>query len=166
MKDTGRDIYPKGLELLIRSGDVDDLTLRFHLQRQLMRMKYGEMVLIPHEVVVHAWKPTGDYDRSFEGAFRALALSAGGHRPEESLTTEERIRRDLDGSFRFERRYWEADRRWLFERMKSHCPHCHGEGYLDIYEPSEPPPLFDPYAEIDVMTVTISKKRITCEHAP
>lgn len=165
MRDTGRDLYPDGLEDEIKFGGVDDIGLRFYLAKQLAKMRYGEKVAIPHSVVNHAWPPTGDHDRSFEGSFRAMALAFGGHRPESSYTTEERIMRDLDDSFRVERMYYDREDHWLIERLKSHCPKCRGDGYYDEWDMSKAPMRFDPDIPVEA-SATVSKVRITCECLP
>lgn len=161
--DTGRNIYPPGLEDAIKLGDVDSISLRFYLAGRLGKMRYGERVAIPHRIVHHAWPPTGDHDRSFEGAFRALALSAGGHRPESSYTTQERIERDLDETFHVERMHYENDRRWLIERKLRCCPQCHGDGYFEEWDFEDTPLSPMDFGEI-VTEMTVSKKRFQCQH--
>lgn len=161
-------LYPDGLEDAIALGDVDDVRLRFYLSARLMKMKYGDRVAIPHRIVHHAWPPTGDQDRTIEGAFRAMALATGGLRPEASYTTEERIARDLDDSFRVERMHWDRDYRWLFERRLDCCPQCNGEGHYDVWDFSDAPKDFhlDMNVDMNLSEATVSKKRIQCSHEP
>lgn len=161
--DTGRDLYPKRLEEWIKVGEIDGIALRFYLARQLSRMKYGERVAIPHSIVNEAWPPTGDHDLSDIGAFRAMALALGGHRPEASYTTQERIERDLDETFHVERMHYENDRRWLIERKLRCCPQCHGDGYFDEWDFGEE--SMSPMEIGAIVTeMTVSKKRFKCEH--
>lgn len=141
----------------------EDTGLRFYLAGKLMKMPYGHNLIIPREDVMAAWPPTGDHDRTIEGAFRAMALSNGGNRPEESYTTEERITRDLDESFRFQQRA--EDGNWHFERMLSYCPKCRGSGHYRTRKPKKEEAYFSPSATIDFSaceTVEIAK----CDHAP
>ncbi|MEP0509389.1 MAG: hypothetical protein ABJD38_11790, partial [Aurantimonas coralicida] len=65
----------------------EDTALRFKLADELNRMRYGDRFLIDRETALSAWPPTGDADRSFAGAFRAMALANGGNRPETTMTT-------------------------------------------------------------------------------
>lgn len=105
-------------------SDADDIGLRFYLVAQLMRMPYGWNRVIEGDKARRAWKPTGDHDRSPESIFRAAALAVGGNRPETSYTTDERIERDLDGSFK-----WSVDPMtgdYRFHRRDDACPKCRG----------------------------------------
>ena len=104
--------------------EADDIGLRFFLVAQLMRMPYGWNCVIEGDKARRAWKPTGDHDRSPESIFRAAALAVGGNRPETSYTTDERIERDLDGSFK-----WSVDPMtgdYRFRRRDDACPKCKG----------------------------------------
>ena len=103
---------------------TENTGLRLQLVRDLMRLPYGWNYAIPGKQVRAAWPPTGDHDRSFEGALHAIALQSGGHRPETSYTTEERISNDLDGSFSWQIR--PEDDKWVFHRKDSACPKCQG----------------------------------------
>jgi hypothetical protein len=105
-------------------SEHEDLQLRFTLVRELMEMPYGYARKLDGRMVRRAWKPTGDYDRSFEAGFRAMALASGGHRPETSYTTDERITNDLDGSFKWHERLEDGD--YVFHRRNDACPKCKG----------------------------------------
>lgn len=165
IEDTGWDLYPKGTEDWIKIGEIDGVALRFYLAGQLAKMRYGERVAIPHKIVNKAWPPTGDHDTSFEGSFRAMALAFGGLRPETSYTTQERIERDLDETFRVERMYYENDQRWLIERKLRCCPQCHGDGYFEEWDFG--PERMSPMEIGEVVTeMTVAKKRFKCDHAP
>jgi hypothetical protein len=67
-----------------------------------------------------------------EAVFRALALSSGGNRPEESYATDERIERDLDGSFKWRQDPMTCD--YTFHRKDSACPKCHGRMFTSERE--------------------------------
>lgn len=166
MKDTGRKLYPDGLGDAIKFGAVDDLRLRFSLAARLAKMAYGEAVAIPHDIVMHAWPPTGDHDRSDRGFWLAMSLAASGNRQVESYTTQERIMRDLDDTFHVERMN-DREGRWLIERKLRCCPRCHGDGYYDVWDMSDTKPLFavGPADFTAEMSATVSKKRIKCDHS-
>lgn len=102
--------------------------LRFAIASELARMRYGDTKVITAQVVMEAFPPTGEHDRSFAGTFQAMALSLGGNRPETSYTSVERVQNDLpdDGSFLVEEDY-EGNIR--IHRLLRCCPHCHGEGW-------------------------------------
>lgn len=144
----------------------EDTQFRFSLVRKLLGMAYGDRFPVPRGFAERAWPPTGDADRSMEGAFRAMALSAGGNRPEESRTTEERIMYDLDdGSFDVERDILTGDFR--ISRMLWSCPRCHGSGSYMVREISPPQLRRQPdfSAKIDMTFVNSSSPR-TCDHKP
>lgn len=138
----------------------ENIALRFALVAKLMRMRYGDSLVISGDDVMSAWPPTGDHDRSMEGAFRAMALSNGGNRPEESYTTEERIENDLDGSFKFDRQPF--DRSYVFHRKVSACPKCRGEGRLRKFP--DAPALYAGPADITDEVVNVTWE--TCDHKP
>jgi len=144
------------------NGMRENIGLRFYLAGKLMKMAYGQNLIIPQEDVAAAWPPTGDHDRSFEGAFRAMALSNGGNRPEESYTTEQRIANDLDESFRFSQRA--EDGKWHFERMLSCCPKCRGSGHYRVRKPKKEEAYFSPSADIDFAAVE-TFEIIKCDHS-
>ena len=140
----------------------ENTQLRFYLADKLMKMPYGHNLIVPRKDVMEAWPPTGDHDRSNEGFFHALALAAGGNRPEESYTTEERIERDLDDSFQFQQRAETGD--WHFQRMLSCCPKCRGLGYYQDRKPSTETPYFIPSKTIEDSFVTV--ENVNCDHRP
>jgi hypothetical protein len=139
----------------------DDVQLRFYLASKLHRMHYGQVDKLKGHNVESAWPPTGDYDKSDLGFFRAMSLAAGGNRPEESLTTMERIERDLDDSFHVEKN-WDGD--YVFRRRLADCPRCRGAGsYKRI--PAAAYSLTAPVGAIpmdEVVTIEVVK----CDHAP
>jgi hypothetical protein len=140
---------------------TEDIGLRFSLAGKLMRMRYGDSLQVSADTVLRAWPPTGDHDRSFEGAFRAMSLASSGNRPEESYTTEERIKNDLDDSFQFAQQPYDGS--YIFHRKVSACPKCKGTGRIRQFP--DAPAFFDPNAPVsfdDVITVTV----VDCDHAP
>lgn len=139
---------------------MEDIALRFSLARQLMAMKYGDVRGIASGVVQRAWPPTGDHDRSIEGAIRAMALSNGGNRPEESYTTQERIERDLDDSFHVEQ--LPMDGSWKIARMLSACPKCHGRGFFETWGES----TVEFTVEMVPADATMTVNRSVCTHEP
>lgn len=118
------------------TGTIRNLQERFYWAERLSRMHYGKSFLIRPDVAARCWPPTGDHDRSFEGTFRGLALVAGGHRPETSMTTLERIQRDLDddGSFEVEPRHTAEGTGYVVRRLVQKCPRCRGSGWLSPFE--------------------------------
>ena len=144
-------------------SDLDGIELRFSLAAQLNRMNYGNARAISADVARKAWPPTGDHDRTFEGAFRAMSLALGGNRPEASYTTKERIIRDLDESFAVEQNPFDGS--WVIERLVRHCPHCWGTG-LSQRRP-ERAMDFSPYdCAIDASEVIEFKIITKCDHRP
>lgn len=142
---------------------MDDLALRFRLGARLLKMRYGTSYAIDGDKAHMAWPPTGDHDRSIEGAIRAIALARGGHRPETSYTTAERITNDLDGSFdEPEFRPSVSGGQWIIHRKLSACPHCRGGGWVSVYP--EPSPLALDESDLLIATATVQKAR--CEHLP
>lgn len=137
---------------------TEDIGHRFYLAGQLNRMSYGDTRIIPARTAHKCWPPTGNEDRSMEGAFRAMALASGGNRPEEDLTTKQRIERDLDDTFVVEQR---LDGDWLVSRRLSACPKCRGTGWHETA--SYAPIAFDADAAVS-MTDTIEVVRKKCEH--
>lgn len=95
---------------------------RFYRAERLNRLPYGNSYLIPADVAARCWPPTGDYDTSFESIFRSLALAAGGHRPETSMTTIERIQRDLDDTFEVEPHTTAEGKGYVVRRLLRKCP--------------------------------------------
>lgn len=140
----------------------EDTELRFYLARKLIGMPYGGTELVPGYDAARAWPPTGDHDRSIEGAMRALALAAGGNRPESSYTTKERIIRDLDDSFDAEQRF---DGDWEIHRRLSCCPTCRGSGVYKAWLPSDDDDGPDISAELP-MTATVKVSVLKCNHKP
>lgn len=103
----------------------ENTALRFHLVDVLLRLPYGRSRKIDGSKVRAAWPPTGDHaPNTVETLFRALALAGSGNRPEASYTTDERIERDLDGSFAWYMRPEDGD--YVFHRKDSACPKCRG----------------------------------------
>lgn len=141
---------------------AEDIALRFSLVHRLMGMSYGRSVVIERSDVQKAWPPTGDHDRSDLGFFRAMALAAGGNRPEDSYTTEERIANDLDKSFTWDVKPWDGN--YVFHRKMSFCPKCKGQGSYQACDETASP-LFDPRASVS-MTDTITVKSVQCDHSP
>lgn len=141
----------------------EDTALRFRLVAALWRMPYGNSVLLNADEAARAWPPTGDEDRSDYGVFHAMALASGGHRPEESLTTLQRLERDLeDGGFAKPELH-PTGNSWLIRRNVSACPQCGGRGWFEVY-PKTP---LGPVGAADVsMTDTVTIERKTCDHAP
>lgn len=139
--------------------DHEDLELRFALVRELMRMPYGWSRAYEGDLVRRAWKPTGDHDRSFAGAFHAMALANGGHRPETSYTTDERIKNDLDGSFE-----WHDDLlsdKYTFHRRDDACPKCKGRMGVRTIGRVGLPTAFA--ADVDVGAHAITEEWERCE---
>lgn len=141
---------------------AEDTALRFSLVHRLMGMRYGRSVVIDRSDVQKAWPPTGDHDNSDLGVFRAMALAAGGNRPEDSYTTEERISNDLDKSFTWDMQPWDGN--YVFHRKVSACPKCKGQGSYQAYDETVSP-LFDLSASVP-MDETITVKTVTCDHSP
>jgi hypothetical protein len=140
-------------------SDHEDTQLRFYLAAQLMRMPYGWSRVIEGDKVRRAWKPTGDHDRSFEAAFRAMALASGGHRPEESYTTDERIKKDLDSSFIWHLRAEDGD--YVFHRRDKACPKC--RGWMRIRKLGRVPlPRIMP-SEIPKMSASVIEEWTECD---
>lgn len=141
-------------------GMSEEIALRFSVVGNLMKMRYGDSQVIGRKVIEKSFRPTGDHDRSIEGAIRALSLTMSGNRPEASYTTDERLKNDLDNSF-----VWDIDPMsgdYVFHRLARHCPHCRGSGYV-----KKPAPLscrvdFD--AKIEDAVVTIDQ--VPCRHEP
>lgn len=141
----------------------EDTALRFHLCHQIARMRYGDGRLIDRDEAFSAWAPTGDEDRSLEGAFRALALASGGHRPEESLTTIQRIERDIGSDFLVE--IEPVSGGIVITRKLSMCPKCRGNGWYEVFEASpEPANVYE--MEVMPVTATVSKRLVGCDHEP
>lgn len=141
----------------------EDTGLRFELADRLMRMHYGTGIVVPGELVFRAWPATGDLDRRPIAVFRAMALASAGHRPVQTLSTDERIRRDLDDSFQWLKDAKSGDYR--FYRRVDACPHCQGQGFFDVH--CEGQGFFDvatDYAQWNV--AIINRKRIPCDHSP
>lgn len=140
----------------------DPLTFRFYMSDALIKMKYGEAINLPSYVIEFAWPPTGDYDRSIDAAIHAMFLSAGGHRPETSMTSLERIQGDLDETFGItERRY---DREWVIYRKLSSCPRCRGSGVIRVAEEVS---KLCPIGPADISASSMAAvKTIPCEHLP
>lgn len=137
---------------------TEDIGQRFYLADRLNRMPYGNSRIIPAPTARKCWPPTGNEDRSMEGAFRAMALASGSNRPEEDLTTKQRIERDLDDTFVVEQR-WDGD--WVISRKLSACPKCRGTGWHEtaVYAPMD----FDANATVS-MTDTVEVAREKCDH--
>lgn len=140
----------------------EDIDLRFRLAARLGRLGFGEAYRVERDLAARAWPPTGDHDRSIEGAIRALALAAGGHRPETSYTTKERIERDLDETFVVDHDEYTGD--WIVLRPVKNCPKCHGFGTYREYErfAATPSPLD---AGFEDATAIVAYKTIRCDHA-
>lgn len=141
----------------------EDTQRRFALVRQLLAMPYGDAQRISRDLAEQAWPPTGDADRSMEGAFRAMALAAGGNRPEESRTTIERIIYDLGESFYVEQHPITLD--YEIVRKLSHCPNCHGAGVY--FEQKLDTARLTPRSFESISpTSTVSSVQRTCGHWP
>lgn len=143
---------------------TEDIALRFTLVHELSAMPYGEARQFTAKIVDRAWPPTGDEDRSFEGAFRAMALAFGGHRPETSMTSEERILYDLSGEGGFEVRRERNGDVTVFRRLSA-CPHCHGRGWAEVHIPPAVSELVSD-AQIDPTGSVITRQRKRCDHKP
>lgn len=142
----------------------ENTALRFSLVDRLWAMKYGDTVELETRVVAEAWPPTGDEDRSDYGVFHAMALANGGHRPEESLTTLQRIERDLeDGGFASPVLHPTGDK-WLIHRKLAACPRCRGAGHYRTFPASLPSVAFRP-ADVS-MTDTVTATMVRCDHKP
>ena len=142
---------------------AEDIKLRFALAKELNERRSGRARAISGDLAHRAWPPTGDCDRSIEGTIRALALAAGGNRPEESYTTEERIRRDLDDTFDVKMRPMSGD--WVITRKLSACPHCRGTGFKRQYLMPDIGPLVGDGA-FDATTEIVTHKIVDCAHEP
>jgi hypothetical protein len=140
----------------------EDTILRFRLAGELSRMCYGDSRRIPRDDALSAWPPTGNEDRSMEGAFRAMALAFGGNRPELDLTTEDRIRRDLDESFDIQQHPEHGD--WVIHRRMRACPHCRGSGVVRQW-PAYSVADFDPNAKL-AMDEVVTVETKPCDHKP
>lgn len=157
-------VYPLELNDPFFNMDIiDGIMMRFHIGARLMKMNYGDAVIISEHIVQKAWPPTGDYDRTAIGVFRAIALSNAGHRPESSYTTEQRITNDLDGSFQFEQHPFE--RKWIFKRKLSACPHCRGEGKVRKFREIPARAVFSHEIPSDI-NETIAYDIEDCKHEP
>lgn len=143
--------------------EVENIRLRFDLAEQLLKLPYGTGHIIDQDIATMAWPPTGDHDRSVEGAFRAMALANAANRPEESYTTIERIQNDLDDSFRVTQ---EMTGEYLVVRLLHHCPLCRGSGHYRRRLPEKFVPLaFD--ADIPITVTTAVKDEVVkCDHWP
>lgn len=140
----------------------DDIRLRFSLAHGLLAMKYGDTRQLTANIVDKAWPPTGDYDRSEAGFFKAMALAAGGNRPEESYTTMERINNDLDNSFLVERDQLSGG--YSFHRRLSACPRCRGAGVYKVWRETEFSPLA--FTASVPMDEVVSVEVRQCDHKP
>lgn len=141
---------------------MENIGLRFRLAAQLNRMRYGDRQIVSQDDAQKAWPPTGDHDRSFEGAFRAMALANGGNRPETSYTTQERIQRDLDETFDVVQNALDGD--WVIRRRLSACPHCRGEGFVR-FVPRDSERAFSPAMAVSMEEVVTVETR-PCDHRP
>lgn len=139
----------------------ENTQLRFYLGARLLRMPYGSSLVIEAAKIKEAWPPTGDYDP--DGWFLAMALAAAGHRPEISLTTDQRIERDLDGSFVWRRGIENDD--YVFHRRVECCPRCHGSGYVEVPEELSSFDSYDPTLDVQAESV-VTIRRIECDHTP
>lgn len=119
----------------------EDTSLRFYLIEELERLPYGWSKRIDGAKVRKSWPPTGDQDRSMEGAFRAMGLASAGHRPETSYTTAERIKNDLGDSFRFSVDEMSGD--YIFHRRDDACPKCNGRMRVPRRTPAPPARVAD-----------------------
>ena len=141
----------------------ENIGLRWAIGAKLMAMRYGNSIVIGGDKIASAFPPTGDHDRSMEGAFRAMALANGGNRPEESYTTDERIRNDLDGSF-----VWDIEpmsRNYVFHRLVSSCPHCKGSGYVQKPRSvSARVPMYESSSVMSTEKTIVDRK--PCSHDP
>lgn len=116
-----------------RDDDFSNIQLRFYLAKVLHRMRYGETRTVSQDQAMRAWPPTGDHaPRTLENDFRALSLARGGHRPETSYTTQERIINDLDETFDVSQNIVSGD--WNIHRRARECPKCHGRKYMQSIE--------------------------------
>ena len=149
------------LGILKERPEIDDFILRSIIVSSLFKMRYGGSCVVPGSAVRHAFRPTGEHDRSPEAFFRAMSLAAGGNRPETSYTTDERITNDLDGSFEWYERPQDGD--YEFRRLLRHCPKCKGRGYFEAYAPLSP--LYDPSAS-PMMDEAVTIDRKECDHRP
>ena len=118
-------------------ASVDAFQYRFSLGTAILKMRFGDSLVLPGYLVQHAWPPTGDYDRSLDAGLRALSLAAGGHRPESSYTTMQRIERDLDGSFSIAEIDAYDGLRYKFYRRAECCPLCRGSRKVPVEMGSE-----------------------------
>jgi hypothetical protein len=136
------------------------LQQRFRVAAALASMRYGTTTVIPARIVAESFSPTGEHDRSFAGAIRAMALALGGNRPESSYTSVERVERDLpdDGSYRVELL---SDGSIAVRRLLMCCPRCHGEGQYRVLETRPIGPV-DVVCPVSTMTV----KLVPCDHVP
>jgi hypothetical protein len=121
---------------------VDAIQFRFSLGAAILKMPFGHTLGLPGYLVQHAWPPTGDYDRSPDAGLRALFLAAGGHRPESSYTTMQRIERDLDGTFSIIEFDAHDGLHYEFYRKPECCPLCRGSREVPVYR--RPEVLFQP----------------------
>lgn len=106
-------------------NDIDGTAERFRLIRILSDLPYGYWFIENRDTVRRAWRPTGDADLSIEGAIKAMSLARGGNRPERSMTTEERMREDLE-PLGYEWTIDETKGEFRFHRKDSACPKCRG----------------------------------------
>lgn len=132
----------------------EDTQLRFCLVELLHRLPYGWSRKLSSDQVQKAWPPTGDHDTSPDAMFRALALAGSGNRPEESYTTDERIERDLDGSFTWYTRQEDGD--YVFHRKDSACPKCRGQMQVPKRQAFELPDVLKADAAPSAMAFTES----------
>lgn len=141
----------------------ENTELRFKLAHRLLRLQYGSGQVINRDTALEAWPPTGDQDRSIEGAFRAMALANGGNRPEESYTTIERIQNDVDDSFTV---YQDLDGHFVVERLLGCCPRCRGSGQYKVRKPMK----FDHrvcMANVPISDdLVIDSEIVDCDHVP
>lgn len=145
----------------------EDTRLRFDLVDNLSRLPYGDFREIDADKVAMAWPPTGDADPSMEAGLLAMAIAARGGTPIPSMTTKERIARDLeDGTFEFGPH--PRGNVWVFHRKLRACPRCGGSGWTQEL------PIFEPFMAVEefgadqlpVSDKATSAKRVKCDHRP
>lgn len=140
---------------------MENTPLRFALCHKMHRMKFGDVFPISDIVARKAWPPTGDADRSVDGAFRALSLALSGNRPETSMTTLARIRYDLDDeTFTVDRAV--NGEGYVVRRPLSGCI-CRGSGFKNIV--IDDLPLAAPTDHV-AMDAVLAFHRIKCDHVP
>lgn len=169
-------------------GGIVDLTepngvvLRFRITGHLARMRYGTAILLPDDVIMRCWPPTGEYAprpyisaADMEMLIGALLKDDGltpseRPRPETSYTSLERVINDLpdDGSFVVRDAMSPVgmvEGITVYRKLKS-CPRCRGSGYERYTAPLDAigPVLSNAPYTLGKASVTVRERR--CDHKP